>query len=294
MEQLPFIKAALQDGVRASGRKQTERRPVSVEFGPQVGQCLVKFGTTVALSTVEAKVVMPSPDRPSEGIVQVYTQVSQLSQVESERMSGQPISTLIERLIKGSRVIEPESLCILSGRRVWQLKVNLNLIVHHGNAIDACSLAAIGSLIHFRKQEVVVKGTDIVVYSREDMEPTPLPLLHHPVMISTAVVDLATAESAEPNVIFLIDPDRREELAATTTLNIACNSAGDVCLINKAGGTLVSAELLLEHVELVKTQARELAQLLTEALNADAANFEQKRKNLHTRYADVPISLANE
>eukprot|EP01055_Gregarina_sp_Pseudo9_P005210 Gregarina_sp_Pseudo_9__5209@NODE_575_length_2558_cov_10_756252_g544_i0_p2_GENE_NODE_575_length_2558_cov_10_756252_g544_i0NODE_575_length_2558_cov_10_756252_g544_i0_p2_ORF_typecomplete_len302_score5_26RNase_PH/PF01138_21/3_8e14RNase_PH_C/PF03725_15/4_6e06Dynein_IC2/PF11540_8/0_0029_NODE_575_length_2558_cov_10_756252_g544_i011062011 len=296
MEQLPFVVKALTEGVRLSGRKPDERRPAHVEFGPQVGQCTVRLGTTVAMGTIDAKVVMPPPERPSEGIIQVSTQVSQLSQTDgNERYSGQTISTLIERLIRGSRVLDPESLCILNGRRVWQIKVVLHLVTHHGNAIDACGMAAIGALMHFRKQDVAIKGREIIVYSKETQEPTPLPLLHHPLIVSAAIVEFPRMHEVttfnEDNMIVLIDPDRCEELASTTTLNIACNSAGDICLVNKAGGTPVPFHLLLRHIETIKHHATEMAQILTDALNAEQADVLKRRKNVHTRYTDVPIPI---
>ena len=49
------------------------------------------------------------------------------------------------------RVIDVESLCLLSGKRVWQILVQSTLLNNDGNLIDAFYLASILGLLNFRK-----------------------------------------------------------------------------------------------------------------------------------------------
>lgn len=72
---------------------------------------------------------------------------------------GMEIEKYIEKVIKGSkykinvvwRALDTESLCILSGKNVWSIDVNIALINNDGNLIDAMYLCCILSLQHFRR-----------------------------------------------------------------------------------------------------------------------------------------------
>jgi exosome complex RNA-binding protein Rrp42 (RNase PH superfamily) len=61
------------------------------------------------------------------------------------------IEKYIEKVIKGSKALDTESLCILSGKNVWAIDVNVVLINHDGNLTDAMHLCSLLSLLHFRR-----------------------------------------------------------------------------------------------------------------------------------------------
>ena len=48
-------------------------------------------------------------------------------------------------------VQDTEALCIVAGEKVWQLRVDVHILDHGGNVIDAAALAAIAALQHFRR-----------------------------------------------------------------------------------------------------------------------------------------------
>jgi exosome complex RNA-binding protein Rrp42 (RNase PH superfamily) len=49
---------------------------------------------------------------------------------------------------------DTEALCVVAGERVWQLRVDVHILDHGGNLIDAAALAAIAALQHFRRPGV--------------------------------------------------------------------------------------------------------------------------------------------
>jgi exosome complex RNA-binding protein Rrp42 (RNase PH superfamily) len=51
-------------------------------------------------------------------------------------------------------VQDTEALCVVAGERVWQLRVDVHILDHGGNLIDAAALAAIAALQHFRRPGV--------------------------------------------------------------------------------------------------------------------------------------------
>lgn len=46
---------------------------------------------------------------------------------------------------------------------VWQIRVDLHLLNHNGNIIDAASIAAIAALCHFRRPDVSVQGEEVTL-----------------------------------------------------------------------------------------------------------------------------------
>ena len=69
----------------------------------------------------------------------------------------------MERNIKQSRFLDIESLCIRGGEKVWQIRVDLNVLNHDGNILDCANVAVICAMAHFRLPEVSVIGDEIKI-----------------------------------------------------------------------------------------------------------------------------------
>jgi exosome complex RNA-binding protein Rrp42 (RNase PH superfamily) len=50
---------------------------------------------------------------------------------------------LLERSIRESDAIDTESLCIISGEKVWCIRCDVRVLDYGGNLPDACSLAVV-------------------------------------------------------------------------------------------------------------------------------------------------------
>lgn len=53
------------------------------------------------------------------------------------------IDRIIDRSIRESRAIDVEALCILVGRKVWSIRVDIHVLDDVGNVIDAAVLATV-------------------------------------------------------------------------------------------------------------------------------------------------------
>lgn len=82
-----------------------------------------------------------------------------------------------------------ESLCILVEEQAWEIRVDIHVMNHDGNLIDAAILAALGALCHFKRPDVTLEGRQVTVHSYEDRDPVPLTILHHPLSLSFALFD---------------------------------------------------------------------------------------------------------
>lgn len=58
-------------------------------------------------------------------------------------MSGSELTRVLERTIRDSNVLDTESLCIVSGDKVWAIKCDVTVTDYGGNVIDASVLAMV-------------------------------------------------------------------------------------------------------------------------------------------------------
>ena len=82
------------------------------------------LGRTRVLCIVAGEVVAPYADRPNEGFlsfnVDYGPMASPLFELGRTNEAATEVCNLVERLLKGSRAIDVESLCILGGAKVSQ------------------------------------------------------------------------------------------------------------------------------------------------------------------------------
>ena len=77
-----FILRAVEEGLRVDGRKRLEQRPVAIAFGAESsasGSVQVRMGTTKVLAVATAELVAPYADRPTEGVLQFFVELSPMA-----------------------------------------------------------------------------------------------------------------------------------------------------------------------------------------------------------------------
>jgi exosome complex RNA-binding protein Rrp42 (RNase PH superfamily) len=87
---------------------------------------------------------------------------------ESHGVSQVQLSRLLDRSIRESDAIDTESLCIVSGEKVWLISCDVRVLDYSGgNVVDAALFAAMSAFKAFRKPEVSivsVAGTSTLRY----------------------------------------------------------------------------------------------------------------------------------
>ncbi len=63
------------------------------------------------------------------------------------------IQQRLKKVLKGSRALDEESLCVVAGEKCWDLSVSVRVLQHDGGLEDACVLAALLALLTFRKEQ---------------------------------------------------------------------------------------------------------------------------------------------
>ena len=286
-------------------------------------------GNTRVTCTCTAELIPPLADRPSEGQVRIAVDLSPSASTSfrqtpavatmmsptgggtgstattsggggngpadaEQKLLSNRILRCLERIVLTGGTLDTEALCVTPGKWVWRLNLAVTVLDAGGNLVDACTLACMAALRHYRKPHVDLEDTNAVsspkLISTDIKEPTPLPLHHTPLSISFALIpnnqDSSTAASYSsssntPVLAALVDPNAREELVLTGRLTIAMNVHGEICFLDYGGG--YGCELSLEHLRDCQALARTCIEPLCQSLETSLqeADEQAKTERLH-------------
>uniref|UniRef100_A0A0E0K0Y9 Protein ECERIFERUM 7 n=1 Tax=Oryza punctata TaxID=4537 RepID=A0A0E0K0Y9_ORYPU len=284
-----FIERALQSDLRVDGRRPFDFRRLKILFGREDGSAEVQLGDTRVMGYATAQLVQPYKDRPNEGTLAIFTEFSPMADPAFE--PGRPGESAIElgRVVdRGlrwwspeiavweSRAVDMESLCVVAGKHVWSVRVDLHILDNGGNLIDAANIAALAALSTFRRPECTVGGEDgqqVTVHDPEVRDPLPLTIHHLPIAVTFAYF-------GEGNIM-VIDPTYKEEAVMGGRMTATINSNGDVCSIQKAGGEGVMSSVIMQCLRIASVKAADITSKIKNEVNSyTSAKALQKVKRL--------------
>ncbi|HLM69916.1 MAG TPA: exosome complex protein Rrp42 [Thermoplasmata archaeon] len=209
------------EGKRLDGRGADDYRKVTVEPGfvtSADGSALVRIGETAVLAGVKLEPGKPFPDTPNAGVLTTNAELIPLSNAIFEPGPPQPgaieVSRVVDRAIRAAETIDLTRLCVTPGEKTWVCYVDIHVLDHSGNLIDAALLAALGALTH---STVPAKRFEI---AEADY---PLEVNHFPV--ECTFVRLGDT--------LMVDPTFDEERAAQGRLTVATDEVGRVVAMQK-------------------------------------------------------------
>ena len=239
----------IRKGRRVDGREFDQFRKVEVRnniISKAEGSSRVRIGGTEVIAGVKLNLGTPFPDMPDNGNLSVNAEFSPIASPDFE--PGPPsedateLARVVDRGIRESHSIELEKLCITPGEKVWSVFVDLLLISHKGNLLDACSLAAVNAIWNARvpkiEDEKVIRGE----YSGK------LPVVWKPVNISVCKVDNH----------FLMDPALEEEDIIDAKLCIAIRDDDKICSLQKQGRNSLKFNDLEKMFDLALEKSRKM------------------------------------
>ncbi|MEM5867136.1 MAG: RNA-binding protein, partial [Candidatus Aenigmatarchaeota archaeon] len=142
-----YVLEMLEKGVRIDGRKFEEFRKIEVQQNivkNAEGSALVKLGETQVMVGVKLELGEPFEDAADEGILIVNAEFSPLASPDFE--AGPPgedaieLARVVDRGIRSSECIDLKSLCLEPGKIVWCVYLDIHILNHKGNLLDASAL----------------------------------------------------------------------------------------------------------------------------------------------------------
>ncbi|EXB93334.1 Exosome complex component rrp45 [Morus notabilis] len=272
-----FIETALLPALRIDGRRPFDYRNLTINFGKHDGSGEVQLGQTHVMAFVTAQLTQPYRDRPNEGSLSIFTEFSPMADPSFE--PGRPgqaaveLGRVVDRGLRESRAVDTESLCVLSGKSVWAIRIDLHILDNGGNLVDAANVAALAALLTFRRPECSLGGEDgqeVVVHPPEEREPLPLIIHHLPIAVTFAFF------GSESSVV--IDPTHHEEAVTGGRMTTTLNANGDICAIQKAGGEGILQSVIMQCLRIATVKAGDITEKLKKAV--DSYNTERALKKI--------------
>jgi exosome complex component RRP45 len=174
-----------------------------------------------------------------------------------------------------------ESLCVVAGKHVWSVRVDLHILDNGGNLIDAANIAALAALSTFRRPECTVGGDDgqqVIVHDPEVRDPLPLTIHHMPIAVTFAYF-------GEGNIV-VVDPTYKEEAVMGGRMTATINSNGDICAIQKAGGEGVMSSVVMQCLRIASVKAADITSKIKKAV--DSYTTEKALKKVKRLPASLP------
>ncbi|XP_022988100.1 exosome complex component RRP45A-like [Cucurbita maxima] len=288
-----FIETALLSDLRVDGRRPFDYRNLTINFGKDDGSTEVQLGQTHAMGFVTAQLVQPYRDRPNEGTLSIFTEFSPMADPSFE--PGRPgesaveLGRVIDRGLRESRAVDMESLCVVSGKSVWAVRVDLHILDNGGNLVDAANIAALAALSTFRRPECSLGGDDgqeVIIHPPEVREPLPLIIHHLPIAVTFAFF---RSEST-----LVIDPTHYEEAVMGGRMTVTLNANNDVCAIQKAGGEGVLQSVIMQCLRIACVKAGDITTKIKNAVETyNSARQLRKIKHHPSVNLDVGRAVAN-
>ncbi|MEM2972345.1 MAG: exosome complex protein Rrp42 [Candidatus Bathyarchaeia archaeon] len=242
-------------GKRLDGRGLMDYREIKVEQGiieRAEGSARVLLGKTEVMVGTKIEVGEPFLDTPNEGVLTVNAELVPLASPTFE--AGPPdensieLARIVDRGIRESKAIELEKLCIEPGKKVFVVFVDIYVLNHDGNLIDASALAALAALLNTKMSNYEIEEGTVKIKPGY----IPLPVRKHPVTVTFAKI----------NDKLVIDPWLEEEQVMDARFSIAIDDEGNICAIQKGGNGYFTPQQVLEATRIARDKAEEIRKKL--------------------------------
>jgi len=252
---LKQIEQLIEKGKRLDDRGLHDYRPIKIEQGlieRAEGSARAFLGKTEVLCGVKVETGEPFPDTPNDGVMTVNAELVPIASPNFE--PGPPgedsveLARVVDRGIRESHAIDTEKLCIEPGKKVFVVFVDVYVLNHDGNLIDASALAAMSALMNTKMPNYEFKDGELKMKQGY----VPLPMKSHPVTVTMGKIS--------NNLI--VDPWIEEEQVMDSRISIAINDDNNICATQKGGSGYFTPQQILEASKIAQEKSAEIRKQL--------------------------------
>ncbi len=248
-----YITNLINQDKREDARKFDEYRKILIDNGyvkdKAPGSCFVQLGKTKVLAGISIDVGEPFPDRPNDGVMSTSTELRPMASPRFE--SGPPndesieVARVIDRGIRESGAIDTKKL-LIEDNLVWIVFIDIHVLDHDGNLIDAGGIAAMSALLNTK----LPKYEDgKIIYGEYEGK---LPINCTPIPCTTAKIGKT----------LLADPSLHEEYAMDARLTIATTDT--INAMQKGGNGSFNEDEIMSCVDAAYENGEKIRRMLKE------------------------------
>ena len=249
------IEQLIAKGKRLDGRELTDYREIKIEQGiieRAEGSAKVLLGKTEVVVGTKIEMGDPFSDTPNEGVLTVNAELVPLASPGFE--PGPPdensieLARIVDRGIRESKAIDLGKLCIEPGKKVFVVFVDVYVLNHDGNLIDASTLAAMAALLNTKMAKYEVEDGEVKIKPGYE----PLPIKKRPITVTCAKIGDK----------LVVDPWLEEEQVMDARISIAFDDDGNICAIQKGGRGYFEPKQVFEAAKIAKEKVEEMRKKL--------------------------------
>ncbi len=250
-----YVRKLLKKGKRVDGRGLLEYRDFQINpnFVPKAeGSADVYLGKTRVMAGVKYDIGTPYSDRPEDSVAIVLSELVPAAHPYFE--TGPPndqsiqLARVIDRGIRHSDCIESKKLCVIPGKAVYVLFIDLYTMDYAGNLTDCANIAAMVALISALLPKGKPDADNEKAILDRDEPMMRIPIKEIPISITFGKVD---------EYVFL-DPNMKEEVVMDGALSFAIDERDQVVSIQKYGPAIWSLDELDKYGKIAVKKANEL------------------------------------
>ena len=215
--------------IRSDNRAINEYRQLSIKHltSSYNSPIEVRLGNTQIFSQINAKLVQPRTERPSEGIISFQVDTHHLkpnadftSTNEALNEFRISISNILEKCLKESHALDTNILCVIPGKLVWKVILDISVIKHDGNIFDTAIIAALSSWLTYKIPFFRIKEGELYYDSFIN-----LTTIHMPVCVTNGIF---LKKNKNEEIMFILDPTFEEESVMSGSVSICANIFGEI------------------------------------------------------------------
>jgi exosome complex component RRP42 len=249
------IAQLIDKGKRLDGRELTDYREIKMEQGiieRAEGSAKVLLGKTEVVVGTKVETGDPFSDTPNEGVLTVNAELVPLASPGFE--PGPPdessieLARIVDRGIRESKAIDLGKLCIEPGKKVFVVFVDVYVLNHDGNLIDASALAAVGALLNTKMSKYEVEDGEVKFKPGYEQ----LPIRKRPITVTCAKIGDK----------LVVDPWLEEEQVMDARISMAFDDDDNICAVQKGGSGYFEPKQVFEAAKIAKEKSKQLRKKL--------------------------------
>lgn len=201
---------------------------------------------------IKIEIGKPYSDTPNEGVLTVNVELVPIASPTFEpgppKENAIELARVVDRGIRESKAIDVKKLCIKPGKKVFIVFVDVYVLNHDGNLIDASALAALAALLNTKMPKYEIEEDEVKIKPGY----TQLQMRKHPIAVTFAKI----------NDKLIVDPQFEEEQIMDARLTITTEENGNICAIQKGGAGYFTPKQVLEVAKMAKDKAEQIRKKL--------------------------------
>ena len=250
------IQETIASGKRMDGREPEDYREIVVKskvLEKAEGSAEVHLGSTRVMVGIKIKCGAPFEDTPDEGVLICNAEFVPIASPAFE--PGPPgedsieLARVVDRGLRSAEVFDFSKLSIIPGKHVYVINVDIYILNHAGNLIDASAIAALAALRDTMKPIYEVKDGEVLITDRKE----PLEVKRMPVAVT--IVKIGDS--------LIIDSSADEEEVMDARLTMTVDEDGNICAIQKSGSHGLTTEEIRKTINIAVEKAPEIRNKIT-------------------------------